>query len=310
MDRLPARPALQYETVVPRYIDFVRQHRGRRTTQQLANALGRFLRWLSTAHPEIVGPHDLTPALLRDYLASFHPLRRATIAVHASALRGWLGYLRLQGLVEIDLAPAIVLPRVAHRSAPPRVFDRATVERLLGAVDRCTPLGKRDYAMLLLAARYGLRSSDIRTLRLDDIRWREQRIVLIQSKTQQPLELPLLPEVDEALVDYLQHGRPLCPAREIFLRHMKPIAPFSYGNAHWAVIARALRAAGIADPHPRRGFHRLRHSLATQLVADGVGVDVISDVLGHSSVDTTRGYTQVDLAGLRSVALTEAEVRR
>lgn len=310
MDSFPARTALQYETLIPPYIDFVRQHRGRRTTHQLEEALGRFLRWLTTAHRHITGLDDLTPALVRDYLSSFHPLRWGTIAVHASALRGWFGYLRLHGLVEIDLAPAIVLPRVAHRSTPPRVFDRATVEKLLTAVDRSTPLGKRDYAMLLLAARYGLRSSDIRTLRLDDIRWREQRIVLVQSKTQQPLELPLLADVDEALVDYLQHGRPSCPAREIFLRHMRPIAPFSYGNAHWAVIARALRAAGIADPHPRRGFHRLRHSLATQLLADGVAVNVISDVLGHSSVETTGRYTQVDLTGLRSVALTEAEVRR
>ena len=308
MDELPARRDPQYEALVPAYIQFVRHHRGRRTTQQLENALHRFHRWLATAQRD--GSRDLTPALLRDYLASFHPFRRATIAVHASALRGWLGYLRLQGLMEVDLGPAIVLPRVPRNSVPPRIFDKATVERLLGAVDRSTPLGKRDYAMLLLAARYGLRSSDIRTLRLDDVRWREQRIVLIQSKTQRPLELPLLADVDHALVDYLQHGRPPCSAREIFLRHMRPIAPFSYGNAHWAVIDRALRAAGIADPHPRRGFHRLRHSRATQLLADGVAIDTISDVLGHMSVDTTRRYTQVDLARLRSVALTEAEVRR
>lgn len=310
MNGFAAPTALPYETLVPCYVDFVRHHRGRRTTHQIEDALGRFLRWLATGRPEISRLRELSPELLRDYLGSFQPLRRATVAVHASALRGWLGYLRLQGLVEVDLRPAIVLPRVVHNRVPPRVFDKAAVERLLGAVDRSTPLGKRDYAMLLLAARYGLRSSDIRTLRLDDIRWREQRIVLIQSKTQQPLELPLLADVDAAIADYLQHGRPPCPAREIFLRHMRPIAPFSYGNSHWAVIARALRTAGIADPSPRRGFHRLRHSLATQLLSDGVAIEVISDVLGHGSVDTTRRYAQVDLTGLRSVALTEGEVRR
>jgi site-specific recombinase XerD len=299
---------VRYEVLVPSYVTFVRQHRGRRTTHQLENALGRFFRWLATGG--ITELRQLTPRVLRDYLSSLHPFRRATIAVHASALRGWLGYLRLQGLVEIDLAQAVVLPRLAHINAPPHILDKPTVERLLGSVNRSTPLGKRDYAMLLLAARYGLRSSDIRTLRLENIHWREQRIVLVQSKTQQPLELPLLAEVDEALADYLQHARPSCAAREIFLRHMSPIAPFANGNSHWAVMARALRSAGIADSHPRRGFHQLRHSLATHLLADGVALAVISDVLGHSSVEATRRYAQVDLVGLRSVALSEAEVRR
>ena len=134
--------------------------------------------------------------------------------------------------------------------------------------------------------------------------------MLIQSNTQHPLELPLLADVDEALADYLQHGRPACPAREIFLRHMRPIAPFSNGNSHWAVMARALRAAWIDDAQPRRCFHRLRHSLATHLLGNGVALDVISDVLGHTSVEATRRYAQVDLVGLRSVALCEAEVRR
>ena len=210
MPELAVRTAVRYEGLIPSYLDFVRRHRGRRTTHQLENALGRFLQWLATGG--ITELHQLTPTMLRDYHSSLHRFRRGTIAVHASALRGWLGYLRLQGLVAIDLAQAVVLPRLAHNIAPPHVLDKPTVERLLGSVNRSTPLGKRDYAMLLLAARYGLRSSDIRMLRMEDIRWREQRIVLIQSKTQHPLELPLLADVDEALADYLRHARPACPA--------------------------------------------------------------------------------------------------
>jgi len=300
--------ALRYEALVPSYLEFVRRHRGRRTTHQLENALGRFVAWLGdTGVTELA---QLSPLVIRDYLSSLQGFRRGTISVHASALRGWLGYLRLQGRVAIDLAEAVVLPRLAVITVPPPVWDKATVETLLSAVDRSTPLGKRDYAMLLLAARYGLRSSDIRMLRLEEIHWREQRIVLVQSKTQHPLELPLLADVDEALADYLRHGRPACAAREVFLRHMKPIAPFADHNSHWAVMARALRAAGLAESSARRGFHRLRHSLATHLLSAGVALDVISDVLGHTSIDATRRYTQVDLAGLRSVALSEVEVRR
>jgi site-specific recombinase XerD len=297
-----------YEALVPTYLDFVRHHRGRRTTHQLENALGRFCRWMTKTG--ITELHQLAPERLRDFLGSLGHFQPATIAAHASALRGWLGYLRLKGLLQIDLVEAVTRPRIYRLSSPPQIFDKATVEKLLGSVDRSTRLGKRDYAMLLLAARYGLRSGDIRKLRIENIHWREQRIVLIQSKTQQPLELPLLADVDEALTDYLRHSRPSCDAREIFLRHMRPIAPFANGNSHWAVMARAVRAAGITNREPRRGFHLLRHSLATHLLGHGVPIEVISDVLGHSSVETTRRYRQVDLTGLRSVALSETEVRR
>ena len=298
--------ALRYEALVPSYLDFVRQHRGRRTTDQLENALGRFVQWMTTTG-RVTDLHQLTPVVLREYLSSLHHFRRATVAVHASALRGWLGYLRLQGLVAIDLA--------SRRASAPAASPPST---RVGQTDRgealgpsiAHPLGKRDYAMLLLGARYGLRSKDIRMLRLANIHWREQRIALIQSKTQQPLALPLLADVDDALADYLRRGRPACTAREIFLRHKKPIAPFAHGNSHWAVMARALRAAAILDAGPRRGFHRLRHSLATHLLRDGVALDLISDVLGHLSVEATRRYLQIDLAGLRSVALSEHEVRR
>jgi site-specific recombinase XerD len=302
------RTPASYDALVPAYLDFVRHHRGRRTTHQLENALTRFFQWMAGAG--VTELHQLSPERLRSFLSSLEGVRPATIAVQASALRGWLGYLRLKGLLAIDLAQAVERPRIYRLSSPPQVFDKPTVEKLLGSVNRSTPFGKRDYAMLLLAARYGLRSSDIRKLRLEAIHWREQRIVLIQSKTQQQLELPLLADVDEALTDYLRHARPSCEAREIFLRHMRPIAPFANGNSHWAVMARALRAAGITRYEPRRGFHLLRHSLATHLLGDGVPLDVISDVLGHASVDTTRRYAQVDLTGLRSVALSEAEVRR
>jgi site-specific recombinase XerD len=300
--------ALQYDTLVPGYLDFVRQHRGRRTTIQLVLALRRFFRWVSARRkgPQTVG--QLTPAVLRDYLGSFGGTPRGTVAVDASALRGWLRYLHVVGAAETDWSAAIVLPRMVSSPPPPPVFDPATVERLLAAVDRSTPLGKRDYAMLLLAARYGLRSKDIRLLRLEAIRWREHRLVLIQTKTQRPLELPLLADVDQALADYLQHGRPATTVREVFVRHQPPIQPFANGNCHWAVMARAARAAHLIVTDRPRGFHRLRHSLATHLLADGVAIHAIAGVLGHQSIETTRRYTRVDLAGLRSVALRESEV--
>jgi site-specific recombinase XerD len=297
-----------YAICVLPYLEFVRHHRGRRTTHQLENGLGRFCAWLEGHGVTDLG--KLTPTHLRDFISSLQSFRPATIAVHASALRGFLAYLHLEGVLERDLAGTVELPRVYSMSQPPRVLAEEVVERLLAAVDRSSPLGKRDLAMLLLAARYGLRSSDIRGLRFDHIHWREQRIVLVQSKTQTPLELPLLADVDHALAGYIRSGRPSCPAREIFVRHVAPIVPLAKRNNLWPVMHRALRAAGIELSGREQGLRLLRHSAATRLLRHGVAFDTISDILGHRSVDTTRRYAQVDLAGLKSVALTEAEVRR
>lgn len=297
-----------YQTLVVPYLDFVRRHRGRRTTHQLENNLGRFCVWLDGHAP--AGLNHLTPSLLREFISSLAGFRRSTIATHASALRGFLAYLRLEGVLDKDLVSAIELPRVYSMAQPPQVLEDDTVERLLAAVDRSTPLGKRDLAMLLLAARYGLRSGDIRSLRFDHIHWREQRIVLVQSKTQRRLELPLLADVDHALLSYIREGRPACPAREIFVRHVAPIAQLALRNNLWSVMGRALAAARVEIPTGERGFRLLRHCAATSLLRRGVPFKTISDILGHASLDTTRRYAQVDLAGLRSVALSAAEVCR
>jgi site-specific recombinase XerD len=212
--------------------------------------------------------------------------------------------------METDLSYAVERPRLTQWAEPPQVLDHEMVEHLLGSVDRSTALGKRDYAMLLLAARYGLRASDIRSLQFEEVCWREQRIALLQSKTQRMLELPLLADVEEALVDYLRSGRPACPDRVIFVRHLAPIRPLAPRNGLWTVMQRSLKAASMDLDQPQRGLHLLRHSLATRMLTKGVPLKTIADVLGHESMETTRRYTQVDLSGLRSVALSEAEVSR
>jgi site-specific recombinase XerD len=297
-----------YARWVPPYLEFVRHHRGRRTTHQLENCFSRFFAWLKLRG--IADFPELTVQDVRDFASSLQHFKRATVAVHASALRGLFDYLRVQGALGMDLVHAIELPPLYEASQPPRVLEAETVERILTAVDRSTDMGKRDFAILLLAARYGLRSSDIRSLCFDNICWREQRILLVQSKTQQPLELPLLADVDEALVDYIRHGRPRCCSREIFVRHTAPIGPFARRNSLWPVMSRALRAARIELTGRGRGLCLLRHSVATRMLRGGVPFDTISDVLGHCSVETTRRYAQVDMTGLSSVAMTEAEVRQ
>jgi site-specific recombinase XerD len=241
-------------------------------------------------------------------MPSLEGYRPATIAAHASSLRTFLSYLHFKGILKVDFSGAVDRPRLYRWSEPPHVLDAETVEHLLSSVDRSTPRGKRDFAILSLAARYGLRASDIRCLRFENICWREDRIVLTQSKTQRQLELPLRAEVAWAIIDYLRNGRPTCDAREIFVRHIKPVQAFCQRNNLSFAIKRALKA-GRVNISSHRGLQLLRHSIATQMLARGVALDTISDVLGHSSVEVTRRYAQVDLVGLRSVALSESEVR-
>ncbi len=295
-----------YNEFVPGFINFVRCHRGRRTTDQVENGLDKFFKWLSSS--QVSDLQSLTATHIRDFMPSLGNYRPATIAIHASTLRGFLTYLHLKGVLKVDLSGAVDRPRLYRWSEPPQVLNKETVEHLLRSVDRSTPRGKRDFAILLLAARYGLRASDIRRLRFENIRWREDRIVLTQSKTQRQLELPLRADVAAAIVDYLRHGRPVCEAREIFVRHIPPFQAFAQRNNLSFAITRALKA-GQVDIPTNRGLQLLRHSIATQMLADGVDLDTISDVLGHSSVEVTRRYAQVDLNGLRSVALSEWEVR-
>jgi site-specific recombinase XerD len=314
LDRLPRHLPLEREPAtalfgqhVPGYLAFARHHRGRRSTGPVEWALRKFFAWLEGRG--VVDLAAVTPLDVRDFLSNQTHLNRSTIAGLASVLRPFLRYLNMRGVVPAKLAELVESPRQYRMSTPPPVLAQETVELLLGAVDRTTELGKRDYAMLLLAARYGLRPSDIRGLRFEDIHWREQRIVLLQAKTQRPLELPLLAEVDEALVDYLRHGRPACDARQIFVRHRAPVAPISSASGLWEVMERAFAAAHIEPPKGPRGLCLLRHTAATRMLSRGVPFKTISDVLGHASTETTRVYAQVELAGLRSVALSTEEVR-
>jgi integrase len=171
-------------------------------------------------------------------------------------------------------------------------------------------LGRRDYAILLLAARYGLRPCDIRQLTLDEIDWRGARIDIRQVKTGRPLALPLLADVADALSAYLRDGRPASTNRTIFLRHCAPFEPFAVENNLAAIMRTPLRRAGLADRTGRRGLYLFRHTLATRLLASGRPLKAIADLLGHASTQTTYGYTRVDLVGLRGVAISEEEVGR
>lgn len=232
-----------------------------------------------------------------------------TVSHVASHLKQFLQFLFLREILPRDLSCAVPTIRVARHDKIPSVWDQELVVRLLDAVDRSLPKGKRDYAILLLAARLGMRLGDIRTLRLDNLHWTDATIEIIQTKTGAPLVLPMSEEVGSALIDYLQSARPPSTYREVFLHLTPPFEPFSEMNHLHHLVKWWRELAGIQfRSKQHHGLHSLRHTLATRLLHEETPLHVISAVLGHASSATTLIYAKADVELLRSAALNTEEV--
>jgi site-specific recombinase XerD len=217
-----------------------------------------------------------------------------------TAMRSFLRYLQYRGEIHTDLSGCI--PRVTRwRLANlPKYLSATQVQRILDGCDRNTAVGKRDYAILLLLARLGLRATEIVTLGLDDIDWTAGQLRL-QGKGAQQAVMPLPGEVARAIADYLQHGRPRSQSRRVFLRRNAPFIGFAKSSCISAVVKIAFDRAGVDAPS--KGAHVLRHTLATQMLRNGASLRQIGHLLRHRRSDTTLIYAKVDLPTLRSVAL-------
>ena len=305
----PPLPPL-FSAWVPPYLAFLQHHRGLavRTLRKRAFHLRQFLACLAEAG--VADLQALTAAAIQDFCAHLPGRSPATRLSYGVTLRSFLRWAYLLGHLPQDRSPAAMLARQFRHTRLPDTLPAHELEALLRAVDRSTPIGRRDYAVLLLAARYGLRPSDIRTLRLEQIDWRRGRLTLQQVKTGHPLTLPLLPDVAAALCAYLRAGRAATAARHLFVRHTAPCVPFVPENNLATLMRKAPRGVGQAQRPGRRGLYLLRPTLAPQLLAAGQPLKTIADTLGHRALDSTFGYTQIDLKALGTVALAEAEVLR
>jgi integrase/recombinase XerD len=225
-------------------------------------------------------------------------LRRAKLLT--SALRSFLQYARYRGDITLDLAAAV--PTVANWSMTsiPRAIRSNQTRQLLASINRHTAVGRRDYAVLLLLARLGLRSSEVAFLELDDIGWEAGRLS-VRGKRGRRIDLPLPNDVGKALAEYLQHGRPQSTSRRVFLRSKAPIRGFLTQCAIGSIVKHRLESAGIVAP--TKGAHQFRHGLATDMLHRGASLSEIGEVLGHRSPETTKIYTKVDLDALGKLAL-------
>jgi site-specific recombinase XerD len=217
-----------------------------------------------------------------------------------TALRSFLHYARYRGDITADLAAAVPVVASWSMSSIPRAIPADAVRKLLAHANRCTAMGRRDYAILLLLARLGLRAGEVAFLELDDIDWTVGRL-RVRTKGGRYNELPLPAEVGKAIVGYLQHGRPCSTSRRVFLRAKAPIRGFLGPSAIGSIVRHALARAGIDAP--TQGAHQFRHALAAQLLRHGASLTEIGEVLGHRSAETTSIYAKVDLDALRALAL-------
>ena len=304
-----SQPAIAWaEPALLAYRVLLREHRGlaNRTVSKRMWQLRRFADHLERSGVRTVA--DIDVGHIRAFLAELPVQAPATRRTYGVTLRSFLRWAFLEGVMKTDLRAAVITARQYRQAGVRDVLREEELARVLSAVDRGSRIGRRDYAVLLLAARYGLRPSDIRQLRLDDVHWRQGVLAIRQAKTGRPLVLPLLPDIMTALADYLRNGRPATEARHIFVRHRAPFEPFAPTNNLAAILRTALRRAGMDQRPGRRGLYLFRHTLATRLLGEDCPIKTIGDVLGHASSDTTREYATVDLRGLRRVVVPEAEV--
>ena len=217
------------------------------------------------------------------------------------SLRAFLRYLHHQGLSPRALGDCVPSMRRWKFASLPTFLPAAQVRRALDCCGRATPMGRRDYAILMLLAKLGLRAGEVATLTLDDIDWRASEM-LVRAKGRQRARMPIPPDVGAAIVGYLRNGRPKSSCRRLFIRALAPHVGFASGCAITMIAKTALDRVGIKGC-AHRGAHIFRHSLATELLRSGATLTEIGQLLRHESHDTTRIYAKVDIEALRTLSL-------
>jgi len=257
----------------------------------------------------VLSSTDITIQIIEEYMRTLKGKAVRYIGAYLSVFRNFFSFLYNRGYIENDLTPMLPKVRASHNAFIPYTWSKDDIQKLIGAIDRNDPKGKRDYAILLIAVRLGLRIGDIRSLKKSSINWERKTINLIMSKTGQPIELPLIKDIGWAIIDYLKNGRPTSTSDRLFIRHMAPYNAFGNCYSFNIDLHRYIIKAGLNIPDGKRcGMHSLRSTLAGSLLGNKVSLPIISETLGHQSVNTTSIYLKIDIEGLRKCAMDPEEV--
>lgn len=298
-EKVPTTPA---ERLAKQYQCYLLKERGcsAHTLENYGRHINRFI-----AERFGSGPIRRSQIRAQDVIAFVQSGARQLSRGHASqrvtALRSFLGFLHYRGHITTDLAAAV--PAVAHwrMTGLPRHLSSKSVQKVLDDCDQTTAFGRRNYVILLLLARLGLRGGEIINLQLEDLDWETAQLTIHSKKSRSWTRLPMPGDVGKAVARYLRFDRPRCLSRNVFVRMVAPYQRLSRANVIAKLTQTALKRAGVECG--RTGSHVFRHSLATEMLRQGASLAEIGQVLRHKNPDTTAIYAKVDLDALRRLAI-------
>ena len=299
-----AEPPAEDPVLLAAFYKWMREHRG--TADLTLYNYSISIRDLLKRIEEDPGRLD-AQGLRQFVLERSHKRGRSVVKMCTTALRMFLRFLIAEGKCQTGLDAAIPVVANWSLSSLPRYLQAEEVERVIAACDSASPVGRRDRAILLLLARLALRAGDIVQLRLGDIDWKGAWIS-VSGKNRREMRLPLTQEVGQAIVDYLQDGRPQSETDAVFVRSRAPFRAFASHCAVSVIVAQAMRRAGVACPS-RGAAHVLRHSIATSMLRQGASLQDIAVILRHRSIETTQIYAKVDVTALQRIAQPWPEVQ-
>ena len=245
---------------------------------------------------------------INKYISTLSRYSRESISANLRTMKEFFVFLNEKKYIDSDFKQAIPHVMCFRHAKIPSVWSPDEVVKMLNVVDRGNPSGKRDYAVLMLVTRLGIRVGDVKKLKFENFKWNTNRLEFTQSKTGEFISLPLLKDIGWAVIDYIQNGRPLADTQCVFIRHCAPIGEFVQNNALYHMIDKHRKLAALPSVGHKKGMHSLRHTLASVLLQKEVSLDVIADILGHQSVDSTSVYLKTDIEALRKCALVPLEV--
>ena len=308
----PTKEATDFEGPIGQqminYLAFKTSQRlAKHTIDEYEQHLYRFLRFLK--EKDTISINAVNQLHILNYIKSINPQTISLAHIAIRTLRDFFKYLYSHGVLERDFSSTMPKDSYKAQAQMPSTYTVDEIEKLIAIVDRNHAVGKRNYAIILLAARLGLRASDIANLKFENILWEQSSILLTQFKTGNKIKLPLLSEVGNAIVDYLKYGRPKSNENFVFLCARSPFNPIDT-SVITRIVQNTFARTGINIKYRRHGPHALRHSLVGRLLERQITLPVIAEVLGHENTESTKYYLRIDLTSLRQCILEVPAVSR
>ncbi len=290
-----------YQHIIKEFVCVIMEEYSANTVKQARLKVELFLDFL--CHAKCFSINQITKQHIVDFCKARQNLSHSTRSNDVYALRKFFAFLNETGYITINYIDCIPKIHQNRNGRIPSFYTSDEQAKILKMVDRSNPTGKRDYAIMLLAICYGMRIGDIKNVKLSSFKWVESTITFTQMKTGENVILPLLPNVATAVIDYLRNGRPETDSKFLFVRHYAPYCEYTQSNKLYEIISKYIHMAGLDFHQRKRGFHSMRHSIASNMLNQGVPLPTISEILGHTSTESTTIYTKISTDQLRGCAL-------